>query len=151
MMVLPFTGDDDVVGLVAVRSAHALHVDVMIVFKTRHPVEDFHSVARELGLGHVDLGLDDVLHAKGKIGHSDLFLYAIIHPVDRAVVVAREMQHRFAHRLAGDGAGVDAHAAHNAPHLDERHMLALLDRGNSRALPGRARTDDEQIVFRHVR
>src|SRR5229473_3421989 len=38
-----------------------------------------------------------------RVGHGDLFLHPVVHPVDRLVVVAGEMQHRLAHRLRGDG------------------------------------------------
>src|ERR1700728_1584107 len=125
-------------------------MDVMIVCETGHAADDFDAVAGKLGLGDIDLSLDDVLDAEGKIGHGDLFLHAVIHAVDGAVVVAGEMQDGFAHRFAGDGAGVDADAADDAAHLNERYVLAPLDRGNSGALTGRARTYYQKIVFRHA-
>src|SRR5580700_4147381 len=143
-------GDHDMVGLVGIHPTHSVHVNVVIVFEARDAVDHFHAVARELRLGYVDLRLNDMLHAEGKIGHGDLFLHAVVHAVDGAVVVAGEVQHGFAHGLAGDGAGVDAHAPHHAAHLNQRHVLTLLDRGNSGALTRRARTDNEKIVFRHA-
>jgi hypothetical protein len=81
-------------------------------------------VTRELRLGHVDLGLDHVLDAEGQIGHCDALFHAVVHAVDGLVVVAGEVQHGFAHGLGGDGAGVDAGAAHHLAHLHQCDFFA---------------------------
>ena len=96
------------------------------------PDQHLDVVARELRLGDVDLGLDDVLDAEGQVGHRDLFLHPVVHAVDGLVVVAGEMQHGLAHGLGGDGAGVDADAADDLAHLDERDFLCPAWRRRSR-------------------
>ena len=56
---------------------------------------------------HVDFGLDHRLDAEGQVGHGDLLFDAIVHAIERAVVVAGEMHHGFAHGFGGDGSGID--------------------------------------------
>ena len=103
-------------------------------------------VARELRLGDVDFGLDDVLHAEGEVRHGDAFLHPVVHAVDGFVVVAGEVQHGLAHGLGGDGAGVDAGAADDLAHLDQRDLLAQLGGIDGGALAGGTGADDDQIV-----
>ena len=94
-------------------------------------------------------GLDHVLDPECQVRHGDLFLDAIVHAVDALVMVAGKVQHRLAHRLAGNCPGVDADAAHHFAPLDHRDALAHLRALDRRALPGRTRTDDDQIITLH--
>src|SRR5262249_43819681 len=66
--------------------------------------------------------------------------------VDAALAVPGEVEHRLAQGLAGDGAGVDAHAAHHRLALHDGHALIQLGRLDGRPLAGRAGTDDQHIV-----
>ena len=59
---------------------------------------------------------------------------------------AGEKDDRLAQRLAGDGAGVDAHAADAARFLDHRRPLAELGGLHGGALSGRATADTDQVV-----
>ena len=101
--------------------------------------------------GDVDLGLDHVLHAERQIRHRDLFLHAVVDAVDVLVVVAGKMQHRFAHGLAGNGAGVDADAAH-APRAFSTSATRFPDfaRLNRGPLPGRPRADHDHVEGLHA-
>jgi len=98
----------------------------MGIEKAGDSVHYIDAVARELGFGHVDFGFDHRLHAEGEIGHGDLFLHAVVDAVDGAVVVAAEMEHGLAHGFGGDGAGVDAHAAHHLPGSTTATRLPIL-------------------------
>ena len=118
----------------------------MGIEKAGDSVHYIDAVARELGFGHVDFGFDHRLHAEGEIGHGDLFLHAVVDAVDGAVVVAAEMEHGLAHGFGGDGAGVDAHAAHHLPGLDHGHAFAHLGRGHGGPLARGSGTDNDQVV-----
>jgi hypothetical protein len=63
--------------------------------------------------------------------------------------VARKVNYRFPHRLAGDGAGVDANAAKDFAFLNQRDILAGLRGLDSSPLAGRSRADDDQVVGLH--
>ena len=120
------------------------------VFEAGHAGEHVDPIPRKLRLGHIDLGLDHVLDAEGKIRHRDLFLHAIVHAVDGTVVIAGEMQNGFAHRLAGNGAGIYRDPTDGSHFLHHSCPLAQLVGVDSGALPGRAGTNDEEIVGNHA-
>ena len=131
-------------------AARILHVDVSRIHEAGLPREHFNVVARELGLRNVDLGPDHMLNAEGKVGHRDLFLDSVVHTVDRLIMETREVDHRFPHGLAGDGAGVDANAAEHLPLFNQCHFLAgfgRLDCGPLARWPG---TDNDQVVGLHA-
>ena len=113
-------------------------------------VDHVDAVAGELRLRDVDFGLDHVLHAEGEVRHGDLFLDPVVDAVDALVAVAGEVQHGFAHGLAGDGAGVDAGAADDLALLDDGHALAVLGALDGRPLAGRPRADHDEIVLLHA-
>lgn len=62
------------------------------------------------------------------------------------------MEDGLAHRLAGDGAGIDADSPHHGLALDHGDALVELGALNRGALSGRARADhqDVVVVLRHV-
>ncbi len=82
-----------------------------------------------------------------EVRHVDLFFDVIVDAVDALILKAREMQHRFAHGLAGDGAGIDAGSADNFALLDYRDAAAALRSLNRRALPRGAGADDDEVVI----
>ena len=90
-----------------------------------------------------------MLRAKGKIGHGDLFLHAIVDAVNVLVVKAGQMQDRFADRLAGDRSGVDGDAADDLQLLDQRYMFAEFRCLDGGALARGAGADDDEIVLFH--
>ena len=105
----------------------------------------------KLRLGDVDFGLDHLVDAEAQVRHGDLFLDVIVDAVDALVLEAGEVQHGFAHGLAGNGAGVDAGAADDFALLDHRHAAAALGALNGRTLSGRAGADDDDVVFLHAK
>ena len=105
------------------------------------------AVARQLRLGHVDLGSDHRLDPEGQVGHGDLLLHTVVDAVDRAVVIAGKMQNRLAHGLRGDGPGVDADAADDGAGLDHRDALLHLGCGHGRPLPRGAGAYHDQVVL----
>jgi hypothetical protein len=116
------------------------------ILERRRPYQHLDVVARKLRLGHIDLGLDDVLHPEGQVRHRDAFLHPVVHAVDGLVVIPGEVQHRLAHGLRRDSAGMDAAAAHQLARLDQGDLLAELGSVNGSSLSGRAGPDDDQIV-----
>src|SRR5262245_32031005 len=62
---------------------------------------------------------------------------------------ARDPEHRLAERLAGDGAGGDAHAADDPTLLDDRRPVAELGGLHGGALAGRAAPETEEIEVVH--
>jgi hypothetical protein len=59
------------------------------------------------------------------------------------------MQDSFAHRLARDGAGVNAYATDHFPFLNQRHPLPALGALDGCALSGGSRSDHDEVVLRH--
>ena len=121
----------------------------MRIDKARDPADQFHVVARQLGLDHVHFGLDHVLDAKRQVRHGDLVLDAIIHAIDVLVVIAGKMKHGLAKGLAGNCACIDTHSAHNFTALHQRHAFAHLGALDGRALARRSGTDNNKIVGLH--
>src|SRR5262245_48663866 len=112
--------------------------------------EDVYSVARKVRLCDIDLGLDNVLHAKGEVAYGDLLLYVVVHAVDALILVSREVKHRLTHRFAGNCARVNAGATYALAPFDHGHSLSNLRALNRRTEPGGPGTNDNQIVFLHV-
>ena len=86
------------------------------------------------------------MYAKGQVRHGDAFLDPVVHAVDRLVVVAGKVQHRLAHGLGGDGAGVDAGAPDDLARLHERDALAVLGAVDRGALACGSGADDDEVV-----
>ncbi len=140
-------GDDDAVGFEVVSPWAPSTRTWLRIDEVGDAVDDVDAVAGELGFGDVHFSLDDRLDAKGKVGHGDLFFDPVIHAVDRAVVVAGEMQHGLAHGLGGDGAGVDADSADDGACLDHGYALLHFGSGHGGALARRPGADNDQVVF----
>ena len=119
----------------------------MGVNETGDAVDDFDVIAGELGLGDVDLGLDDGLDAEGEVGHGDFFLHLVVHAIEGAVVVAGEVHDGFAHGFGGDGAGIDADAADDGAGLDDGDALLHFGSGDGGALPGGSGTNNDEVIL----
>ena len=142
-------GDDDGGRFEIALAARVFDAHVGGVEETGAPGDDLDAVARQLGLGDVDFGLDDLLDAEGQVRHGDLFLDVIVDAVDALVLEAGEVHDGFAHGLAGNGAGVDAGAADDFALFDHRHAAAALGALNGRTLSGRPGADDDDVEFLH--
>ena len=108
------------------------------------------AVAEQLRLRDVELVLDHLLDPERQVRHGDLLLHAVVDAVDALVLEAGQVQHGLAHRLARDGARVDAGAADRFAALDERDTLAELGGLDRGALARRAGPDDEKLVAVHA-
>src|ERR1700730_6288272 len=120
------------------------NLQVMRIDEAGSATQHLDAIPRKLREGHVNLRLDHLVNAERQIGDSDLFLYAITYAIDALVLIAGEVHHGFAHRLAGNGARVNAGAANHLALLDERYSLAELRALNGRTLSCRAGTDNDQ-------
>ena len=121
----------------------------MRIDEARDPGDEFDVVARQLGLDHVDFGLDHMLDAKRQVRHGDLVLDAIVHAVDVLVVIAGEMKHGLAKGLAGNCACIDTDPTNHFATLHQSHLFAHLGALNGRALSGRSGADNNKIVGLH--
>ena len=148
--LVPVRDDDRSPASYSLRPREFSTAIVLRIRETRRAGQHLDAVARKLRLRDIDLGLDHVLHAERQIRHRDLFFHPVVDAIDVLILVSREMQHRFAHGLAGDGAGVDAGAADHFALFDQRDLLAGFGALYSRPLPGGAGADDDQIVVRQL-
>jgi hypothetical protein len=110
----------------------------------------FDTIAGELRLSHVDFGLHHLVYTETQVRHRDFVFDVIIDAVDTLKLEAGEVHDGFAHRLAGDGTGVDAGAAHNLAPLDDYDLTAALGSLNGGALARRPRADDNDVVCLHA-
>src|SRR5262245_47432272 len=83
-------------------------------------------VANQLGPGDIRFGLDYMLDPESQVRNRDLFLDPIVDSVDVLIVVAGQMKYRLPHRLAGNGARVDAGPAEFIAFLNNRDALPAL-------------------------
>src|SRR5207245_1856609 len=88
--------------------------------------DDLDTVTRQLGLGDVDFGLDDLGDAEAQVRHGDLFLDVIVGAVDTLVLEAGEVHDGFAHSLTGNGARIDTGTTDDFALFDHRHAAAAL-------------------------
>ena len=127
-------GNDDKGRFVFVSAVRIFHGDMRRVQKTGLPDQHVDVVAPELRFRYIDFGLDDVIHAKGRSAIENLFLDPIVDPVNFPIMKPRQVEDRLPHRLAGDGAGVDANAAEAFALLDDGDFLARFGGLNGGAL-----------------
>ena len=114
-------------------------------------IEHRDAVPEQLGLRNVELVLDDLLDAEGKVGEGDVVLHPVVDAVDALVEEAGQVQHGLPHGLARNRAGVDAGAADDLAPLHERDLATHLGALDGRALAGRPRPDDDEIETVHRR
>ena len=142
-------GENDVARFKLDLSARARHLHVVRIQKAGGSRHDFDTVAGELSADHIDLGLDDVERAKGKIGHGDLLFHTIVDAVDALILIAGKMQDRFADGLARNRAGVDRRTADHFQLFNKRGAFAEFRRLNRGSLASRPGTDHDEIVLFH--
>ncbi len=117
--------------------------------ETRSRIENINAVARELRLRDIDFRLDYLIDAESKIRHGNPFLDVIIHAINTLILKAGKMQHGLAHRLAGDGACIDARPADDLALFNHRYPAAALSPLNGRALSRGAGADYDEVVLMH--
>ena len=144
-------GDDERIGPACRLALGVDDLDRVRVREAGGAAEQCNAVAGELRLRDVDLVLDHLLNPEGQVRHGDLFLHPVVDAVDALVLEARQMQDRLTHRLAGDGAGIDARAADDILALDERDAPALLGGVDGCPLTGWSGADHHEVERLHVR
>ena len=110
---------------------------------------DLHVVPEQLVPHDVDLVPDHSLGTERQVLDGDPVLDPVGRAVDVALPDAREIGHRFAERLAGYGALMNAPAAHVQEALDDGYPSTQLGRGDGRSLTGRAAAHDDDVVLLH--
>ena len=136
---------------VTVRSpaVAVVHLDRVRVGEPPGAGQDRHPVAGELAAHHVGLPADHVPGAVGQVGDGDLVLDPVALPVHLPLVQAGQVEHRLAHGLGRDRAGVQAHPADHVGLLHDRYPAIQLGGRDRRFLPAGPRTDDNQVVIVH--
>jgi hypothetical protein len=129
------------------------HHDGVRVVEPAGADQHVHVVAGQLAADDVDFPTDHVVGAGEQVGDRDLFLQPVRLPVELALGVTGDVEHRFPERLRRDRTGVDAHATDHVPPLHQADPPAELGTGNRRLLPARPGTENKQVevVPRHRR
>src|SRR5882724_4611933 len=96
----------------------------MRIQKPCRAVQDIDPVAGKLSHGDVNLRFDHVLDTKGEVSDGNLLFHAIVHAIDALILIAGEMHHGFAHRLAWNCSGIDACSADNLTPFNESDSFA---------------------------
>ena len=117
--------------------------------ETAVAAEDFHIVAHQLVFQNVHLAVQRHVQPLHQILGGDVLLDAVGAAVKTALAPAGQIQHGLAQGLAGDGAGVHAHAADFGHAVDDGDFALQFRRLNGRGFSGRAAADYHQIVFLH--
>src|SRR4051812_3040684 len=91
--------------------ALAGNFDVVWIDERSLAEDDLDSVASELVLEDLPLGLADVADHEPQVVHGNFAFAAVGFFVDVAMAIASEMENRFANCLRGDRAGVERDAA----------------------------------------
>ncbi len=144
-------GDDHIFRLEFCETIAVFDADAVGIRKAADAVDHLDAVAHQLILRDSNFVFHHVLDAKIQVRHGHVFFYVVVRPVEILVVEAGEMQHRFAHSLAGDGAGVDAHPADGGLLFDDGDSFSRLRALNGGALSARAGTNHNQIIRLHLR
>src|SRR5438067_1673795 len=76
---------------------------------------------------------------------SEIFFQGIINAVEPALSEARKIERRFAQRLAGHSAGIDAASAEAGSAFNDGHALSEISCLRARLFAGGATADDHEI------
>ena len=126
--------------------AFAMNLDRVRINKLRHSLKDRDAVAPQLRADYVRLARNDARDARSEVLNRDISLASIGASIEGSDGNSSQLKNGLTDALAGNRAGVDAHAAHHERAVHHRHALAQL-RGADRALLARRATaDDNQIV-----
>ena len=126
-----------------------LHAKVVRIQELSESVEDVYAVPSKLVLRDRNFILDHPLHAKIQVRHRHVFFYVVIRPVEVLRIKPRQMQNGFAHRLARNRPGIDAHAADRGALFDDRDALSSLRSLDGGALPARSGANHDQVIRLH--
>jgi hypothetical protein len=141
-------GDQHVVRRDLFRRLFAFDAQAMRRDEMRVPGQDAHAIALELIAKHLQLAIDDLQHAKRQIFGRDLLAQRVVAAIERALLEPREIEHGFAQRLAGDGSGVQTHAADHRQLVDNRDLLSQLRRGDRSLVTRRTTANHDQVEVR---
>src|SRR5260370_2767553 len=108
-------------------------------------VHDFDVVECEIFQNALALHIDDLTLMVHEIVDGEIFLERIIDPVKAALLEAGKVERGFAKGLAGNGASVDATAAHMFGALDNGDAFAEIGGLRGALFPRRAATDHDEV------
>src|SRR6266446_2507437 len=138
-------GNQDEVCLHELRGLFPFNLQSMRIPKASSTVDHSDSVASELLTDDGRLSGDNSIHALHQIGDADLLFEFVIATVKGTLAIAGQVEHGFAERLAGYGAGVQGHTSRHLTAVNHRHAFTQFGRSNRALLTGRAAADDDQI------
>src|SRR5713101_369933 len=106
---------------------------------------EFDEVECEVFQNAPALHVDDFTLVVHEIVDSEIFLEGIVDTVEAALLEAGKVERGFAKGLAGNGAGIDATAAHVLGALDDGNAFAKIGGLGAALFPGRTATDHNEI------
>lgn len=138
-------GDEDELGL---QRAGVLPVDLdrAAVHDAAEAVEVLDTVEPEILLDALLLGVNDMVLAEKEVLRIGRPLERLVDPEEALFIKARIVQGGFLEGLGGKRAGVGAGPAHAGLLFDYRHGQPVVGGLDRSFFPGRAGTDDNQIV-----
>src|SRR5229473_2078346 len=113
----------------------------MRIQKSGLPAHELDVVEREVFQDAPTFHFDDFTLVVHEIVDSEIFLERIVDTVKAALLQARKIERGFAKRLAGNGAGIDATAAHVLGAFDDGNAFAKIGGLGAALFPGRTATD----------
>ena len=114
--------------------------------KPHHGARALDRIAHELVLQHLDLVVEGLVQAFDQVADGDVLLDPVTATVEAAFAPARQVEHRLAQGLGGDGAGMHRNPAQAPAGIGHQHTLAELGRLHGGAPTRRAAADDQHVV-----
>src|SRR4051794_1357893 len=143
--------EQDVSALDDLRFAAASDFQSVWIDERRLAATNGHAVACELILNYLPFRLAHIADHQTQVIHLDFPLAPVAILVHVAMAITSEMNDGFADRLGWNGARVQRNAAQELLlALDNEYAPILFGGSNSRLLPGRSASDNDQVVS-HIR
>ena len=136
----------NVVGVEQVRFRGTLDLDSVRADKARYATKQIDIIAAKLVPDDPGFALDHLSHARAQVANGNSVFYNIIAAVKGAVAESGQVKNRFAQGLAGDGAPMDADSSDHLIPVHHGHALTELRSGDCTFLPGRAASNNDQVV-----
>jgi hypothetical protein len=120
----------------------------VLIQERRLGVKHFDPVARQLIAAYVDLIAHYRIHPEQQVLKRDLVLDLVGLAVNRMFAVTGQVDHRFAHGLAGDCPDIDAGPADHRLALQQQRSPVQFGGLNRGVMTRRSRADHNQFVRR---
>ena len=126
-------------------------LDPVRIEKAGGALERLHAIAGKLVLQHIDLVVERHVQAHHQVLGGDVLLHSVGAAIEAALPPSGEVEHGFAQRLRGNGAGMHRDAADPAAPFHHEHGAVELGGLNGGTAPGWAAADDDEVEGAHGR